>query len=95
MRNVLVSSAVLISSQLLPVTPALAQPGVLEEVIVTSRRYEESLQDTPIAVSAFTERELEERNIVTVDDIAGFSPNVSVASGYSGGSDGFYYRAFP
>ena len=31
-----------------------AVPGTLEEVVVTARKREESLQDTPIAISAFS-----------------------------------------
>ena len=32
--------------------PALAQDGVLEEVIVTARKRAESLQETPVAVTS-------------------------------------------
>ena len=35
----------------------------LEEIFVTARRVQENLQDTPIAVSAFTADALEERQI--------------------------------
>ena len=56
---------------------ALAQadsPGVLEEVIVTSRRVAESLQDVPVAVSSMDEEFLEAQGIHTVDDAILFTP---------------------
>ena len=33
---------------------ALSQDGILEEVIVTARKREESLQETPVAVTALS-----------------------------------------
>ena len=42
-----------------PIAAAVAaerdSSGVIEEIIVTSRRTEESLQDVPVSVTAFTE----------------------------------------
>ena len=43
----------------LPVTPVFAQSGVLEEVVVTSRKRTENLQDVGFAVSALTKSEIE------------------------------------
>ena len=34
---------------------------ILEEIVVTARKREERLQDTPVAISAFTAQELEYR----------------------------------
>jgi iron complex outermembrane receptor protein len=52
----------------------------LEEVVVTARKREESLQDTPIAVSAFTERELEVRQIEGTDRLGDITPNLTFDS---------------
>ena len=49
----------------------------LEEVVVTSRRREESLQDVPIAVSAFSAEAIERNRIEGVDDVFSRTPNVS------------------
>ena len=60
----------------------------LEEVVVTARKREESLQDTPVAVSAFSADELELRNVTTVSDVSRFAPNVQFdsTSSESGGA---------
>jgi iron complex outermembrane receptor protein len=52
-RQTVLSAAVLTALTALPVAPvALAQDGVLEEVVVTSRKRTENLQDVGFAVSA-------------------------------------------
>ena len=54
--------------------PVLAQ--ALEEIVVTAQKREESLQDTPIAVSAFTTAAVEDRGIDNVSQVASFVPNM-------------------
>jgi len=60
--------------------PARAQQGAsaseLEEVIVTARRMEERLQDTPISVAAFTPEQLEQRSILSTEDLDQITPNL-------------------
>ncbi|NKB38119.1 MAG: TonB-dependent receptor [Gammaproteobacteria bacterium] len=51
--------------------------SLMEEVTVTARKREEGLQDTPIAVSAFSGESLEARGIQKIDDIAQLTPNMS------------------
>jgi iron complex outermembrane receptor protein len=48
----------------------------LEEVTVTARRRSESLQDTPVAVTAFNAEALELRGVRTADALAQFVPNL-------------------
>ncbi|TDG11873.1 TonB-dependent receptor [Seongchinamella unica] len=50
----------------------------LEEVVVTAQKVESSLQDTPIAITAFTSDTLEALGAVNATDIGDFSPNVSI-----------------
>lgn len=57
---------------------ARAQEG-LEEVFVTAQRREESLQDIPIAVSAFDSRQLESINAYALDDLQGYVPSFYTA----------------
>jgi iron complex outermembrane receptor protein len=64
---------------------------VLEEVVVMARRRAENLQDTPVSVSAFSARELAQRDITALAEIADHTPNLRRAAGPQGGSSGHYY----
>jgi len=44
--------------------------AIMEEVIVTSRKREESLQDIPFSVAAMTEGAMRDRGIVTLEDVS-------------------------
>ncbi len=55
--------------------------SVLEEVIVTSRRREENLQDVPAAVSAFSADQLRELAITNLEDVNALAPNIKVNPG--------------
>lgn len=48
----------------------------LEEVVVTARKREESLQDTPISITAFSSRDLEARGINDIGEIGRYTPNM-------------------
>lgn len=54
-----------------------ATPGV-EEIVVTARRREESMQNVPIAVSALSAEQLEKRQILEIRDIARDVPNLQL-----------------
>ncbi len=63
--------------------------GGLEDIVVTARRREESVQSTPLSVSAFGAAALEERNVQSSSDITNLVPNVqfdSTASESGGGA---------
>jgi iron complex outermembrane receptor protein len=53
-----------------------ADTGGLEEVTVTAQRRAESLQTVPIAVSAFTAGQLEERQVLSTIDLVRLVPNL-------------------
>ncbi len=55
---------------------AQSESGQLEEVIVTARRIEERLQDTPISITAFTAEKLRDRMIVSTDELDQITPNL-------------------
>ena len=48
----------------------------IEEIVVTAQKREENLQDTPIAITVFTEESLEGRMINDISKLADFTPNV-------------------
>jgi iron complex outermembrane receptor protein len=50
--------------------------GALEEIVVTARKREESLQDTPISVTAFSSQGLEDRGMVSTKDLGTYTPNL-------------------
>lgn len=55
------------------------EPAVgLEEIVVTAQKREESLQDTPISVVAFTSQDLENRGIGSVVDLRSSVPNLQL-----------------
>jgi iron complex outermembrane recepter protein len=77
--NIDLKPLVLFVSAALAMPAALAQGSgfAIEEIIVTSRKRVESLQDTPVAVSAFTQRELELRQISSTDQLGEVTPNLT------------------
>ena len=67
---------------LLGASPAIAQQSTeesagLQEVVVTARYREESLQQTPIAITAITAQDLQQRGFSTASDVAYTVPNAS------------------
>ncbi|ROS04609.1 iron complex outermembrane receptor protein [Sinobacterium caligoides] len=89
-RRSLLTSAIklVIAASLANSTSAYAEPLALEEVVVTAQKRAESLHDTPISISAFTESDLENYDIKEVQDISNTTPNVrfSKSGGGSGGN---------
>ena len=53
----------------------------LEEVLVTARRREESLQDVPIAITAMSADFLRQQNITELADLATHVPAMGVSTG--------------
>lgn len=59
---------------------ALAQEGsgvALEEIIVTSRRYEESLTDAPVSVNVMDQNYIRQNRIQRADDLMEFTPGAT------------------
>ncbi len=59
-------------------TLAKEQSLVIEEVVVTAQKKSESMQDTPIAITAFTEDSLEQMGIKNASDVGEFTPNITI-----------------
>jgi iron complex outermembrane recepter protein len=59
-----------------------AQPvSKIEEIVVTAKQREESLQDVPLAITAFSALDIEKRSILDVRDLARFTPSFNYYSG--------------
>src|SRR6201999_1921630 len=61
-------------------TDSEASSGSLEEITVTAQRRNESIQNVPIAMQAFTAESLQQLNVNTLDDYIKYLPNVTTAS---------------
>ncbi len=89
--------SLLAAASTMAATPALAQDSesdalVLEEVIVTAQKREQSLQDVPISVMALGTREIHELGIQSFTDYVLQFPNVSFKSFGAPGGATIYMR---
>ena len=62
--------------------------SLMEEIIVTARKREESVQDTPIAVSVFSGESLAARGIDKLDGIGSITPNMTFSNINTNGGGG-------
>jgi outer membrane receptor protein involved in Fe transport len=58
------------------------EPAALDEIVVTARKREESLQDVPLSVTAVASQDILERNIRDARDLAQFTPGFSYSSAF-------------
>jgi len=59
---------------------AFAQATEIEELVVTAEKREQSLQDVPVAVSAFTDERREIVGINSVQDLTNFTPGLAYST---------------
>jgi iron complex outermembrane receptor protein len=99
-RNAVVLSAatltVAISSSAFAQTASQGSGSVLEEIVVTSaREREETVQQTPVAVTVMSERDLERFHATTLNDMSGVTPNVQIyTTGFAQDVAEVYLRGF-
>ena len=65
---------------------ALAESGVIEEVIVSARQRDESLQDAPVTITALSGDTIDRLALNNLDQMSDHVPNLLVSYGSSGGS---------
>lgn len=81
-RNLKLNSASALSLGLalsIGTTEALAQLAI-EEIVVTSRKQEESILDVPLAITAFSAAQIEAAGINDLGDIANFTPGLTFSN---------------
>ncbi|MFK7828673.1 MAG: TonB-dependent receptor [Congregibacter sp.] len=63
-----------------PTGMAMAQEAAptLEEVIVSARKRNESLQDVPLSIQVFTAAEMQRANVLDLNGVANFAPGVTL-----------------
>ena len=71
----LISITLLVFSTLIPFQ---AFSEVLEEIIVTAQKREQGVNDVGITVNAFTGEQLKDRGLKTAEDMAMFTPGLTV-----------------
>ena len=79
----------------LGITGAMAAPlqaALLEEIVVTAQKREQSLQDVGIAVTAFTGEQMQELGVTRSFDIANFTPGVHTGGALAGQNTQFTIR---
>jgi iron complex outermembrane receptor protein len=59
-----------------PVATNESQP--LEEIVVTAQKRQETVQATPLSISAFTGDSLRRQNVADITDLSNITPNVNV-----------------
>jgi iron complex outermembrane receptor protein len=65
-----------------------ATSALMEEITVTARKREESIEKTPISMSAYSGAAIEARGITNISDISRFTPNLVIQNNPSyGGSN--------
>ncbi len=76
-------AAAITAALALPATHAARAQGAtgLEEIVVTARRTEETLQDVPIAVSAFSAEDLRNLQAEDLSALQGAVPNLNLVQG--------------
>jgi outer membrane receptor protein involved in Fe transport len=77
LKRASVKSALLASSMLTAAGPALAQ---VDEIVVTTQKRTESLQDVPISITAFGAETLEELEVASFEDYSKFIPSLTFQS---------------
>ena len=82
------------ADQAAPAGAARDQEVGLADVIVTARRVEERLQDVPISISVFNQQQLNNLNVVNTQDLALYTPSLSVNNNFGNLNTAFALRGF-
>jgi len=80
-QTIIVVFLILVSTVALKPTIVLAQENdapLLEEIIVTAQRREQSLQEVPISIEVFSGAEIRRQGYRDIDDLANFSATVLI-----------------
>ena len=69
-----------------PPAAVAAQPQVIEEIVVTARKRDESLEDIPVSARAFTADEIQSAGIDTPQDFIDLTPNITLVQTQNAGN---------
>ncbi|WP_156678189.1 TonB-dependent receptor [Sphingomonas profundi] len=65
---------------------ATADDSQIQDIVVSARRRDETLQQTPIAITAIAPAQLEAKATINIGDLQGSAPNVLITSQNTGGA---------
>ena len=65
------------------ILPADGWAQAIEEILVTTRKREENLQEVPIAIDVFTAAEIQRQGIVRLKKVVELSPSLQFTTGFS------------
>ena len=93
-EKILLSSVIATASITTPLFVSAEETAkVMEEMVVTSRRKSESVQDVPLSVTVFGEQRIEQLKPNTLRDFDGLAPNVYIGMNAAGpGNSTIYIR---
>lgn len=81
-----IAAALTTASPAVRAAPAApAAEGALEEIVVTARLREETLQQVPVSVTAFSAKAIEDAGVREYGDFVALTPNVSLVKSESSG----------
>ena len=78
--SALAATTALATTLMLPDAAVLAQGMALEEIVVTARKRDESIQDIPLSVAAFSANQIKNQQITDVEDVFQFVPGVHMSN---------------
>src|SRR3954468_6857842 len=80
-KHALLASSALIGALLASTAHAQSSPGnTIEELVVTAEKREQSLQDVPVAISAFTSEQRDVVGIQSIQDMTNFTPGLQYST---------------
>ncbi len=93
-NRILMGSIVLMAPMAAPqMAFAVEANSEMEEIVVTSRRKDESVQDVPLSVTVFGEEQIKQLKPATLRDFDGLAPNVYIGMNAAGpGNSTIYIR---
>ncbi len=89
MKKAFGNSTSLVVAAVLMGAPALAQ---VDEIVVTSQRVEQNLQDVPLAVSALTDTQLEASGAINLEDLTQLVPSLNFRKGTTNANSAVFLR---
>ncbi|WP_380876633.1 TonB-dependent receptor [Sphingomonas sp. DBB INV C78] len=67
-----------------PATAEAPTTGGLEDIVVTARKRQESVQDIPVAVTAISAKTIQEQDLTSLEKVAARTPNFTVGRASNG-----------